>query len=97
MREYEVTIIVQPQLKEEGRKELIERISNLIVPDATEETKPQEKHWGLRQLAYPIRKHTEGYYVLFEANIDPERIREIEQAMQYMEDLLRYLVIRKEQ
>jgi len=97
VREYEVTIIVQPQLEEEGRKELIERISNLIAPEATEETKPQEKHWGLRQLAYPIRKQTEGYYVLFEASIDPERISEIERAMQYMEDLLRYLVIRKEQ
>lgn len=96
MREYEVTIIVQPKLEDEGRKELIERVSNLLAPDAAEGNKPVEHHWGLRQLAYPIQKHTEGYYVLFEANIDPERIGEIEQSMQYMEDLLRYLVIRKE-
>ncbi|MFQ5434849.1 MAG: 30S ribosomal protein S6, partial [Anaerolineae bacterium] len=79
MREYEVTIIVQPQLEEEGRKELIARISSLLAPEATEETKPEEKHWGLRRLAYPIRKHTEGYYVLYEAAIerDPGHARAV--------------------
>jgi small subunit ribosomal protein S6 len=49
----------------------------------------------MRQLAYPIKKFQEGYYVLYEAKIDPTRIREIERSMEYNEDVLRYLVIRK--
>jgi small subunit ribosomal protein S6 len=52
-------------------------------------------HWGVRQLAYPIKKFTEGYYVLYEAKIDPTRIKDIERSMQYNEDVLRYLVVRK--
>lgn len=96
MRDYEVTIIIQPQLADEARAELIERVSNWMAPEAAEENKPVQNHWGMRQLAYPIKKYTEGYYVMYEASIDPSAIAEIERNMQYVEDLLRYLVVRKE-
>ena len=101
MREYEVTIIIQPQLEESERNQLIEQVSELLVPGAedapdTGVAKPTANEWGLRRLAYPIRKFTEGYYVLYEGSLDPTRITEIERSMQYMEDVLRYLVVRKE-
>jgi small subunit ribosomal protein S6 len=96
MREYEVTIIIQPQLEESERNSLIEQVSDLLVPGAEDETKPAVNEWGLRRMAYPIQKFTEGYYVLYEGSLDPSRITEIERSMQYMEDVLRYLVIRKE-
>jgi small subunit ribosomal protein S6 len=97
VREYEVTIIVQPQLEEEGRKELIARVSDWLVPDADDDNKPVENHWGSRQLAYPIGNFTNGYYVLFEAKVDPARIKDVERNMQYNEDLLRYLIVRKDE
>jgi small subunit ribosomal protein S6 len=96
VREYEVTIIIQPQLEEDERDKLIERISELLAPGASDEEKPVADVWGMRRLAYPIQKNTEGYYVLYEAVLDPARIPEIERSMQYMEDVLRYLVVRKE-
>lgn len=96
MREYEFTIIIQPQLEESEREKLIERISDLLVPNAKDDEKPTINIWGLRRLAYPIEKNVEGYYVLIEANVDPARISEIERSMQYMEDLLRYMSVRKE-
>ena len=96
MREYEVTIIIQPQLEEDERKELIERVSELLAPGAKDEEKPTVNEWGMRRLAYPIRKFTEGYYVLYEGSLDPDRIPEAERSMQYMEDILRYLIVRKE-
>ena len=96
MREYEVTIIIQPQLEEEERTKLIERVSELLVPGAAEEDKPDADEWGMRRMAYPIEKNTEGYYVLYNAVLDPPRIPEIERSMQYMEDVLRYLIVRKE-
>ena len=48
-------------------------------------------------MAYEIKKFTEGYYVLYEAKIDPARIREIERNFQFNDDILRYLVVRKEE
>ena len=96
MRDYEVTIVIQPQLEESDRNQLIERIGELLAPEAAEEAKPKVNVWGQRRLAYPIRNHTEGYYVLYDGALDPQRIAEIERSMQYMEDVLRYLVVRKE-
>ena len=96
MREYEVTIIIQPQLEEEERNKLIERISELLVPGADEEDKPTADEWGMRRLAYPILKFREGYYVLFEGAMDSALLPEAERSMQYMEDVLRYMVVRKE-
>ncbi|MFN2122931.1 MAG: 30S ribosomal protein S6, partial [Candidatus Promineifilaceae bacterium] len=88
MREYEVTIIIQPQLEESDRNKLIEQVSDLLVPGAEEEAKPTVNEWGLRRMAYPIQKFTEGYYVLYEGSLDPTRVTEIERSMQYMEDVI---------
>ncbi len=96
MRDYEVTIIIQPQLEEGDRNKLIEQVLDLLAPGADEETRPAVNEWGMRRLAYPILKFTEGYYVLYEGSLDPTRITEIERSMQYIEDILRYLVVRKE-
>jgi small subunit ribosomal protein S6 len=96
VREYEVTIIIQPQLEEADRAQLIERISGILAPEASEEDKPVVDEWGMRRLAYPIERNKEGYYVLYEATLDPTRISEIERTLQYIEDVLRYLVVRKE-
>jgi len=74
---------------------MIDRISDLLVPGSKEDGNLTANHWGVRQLAYPIRKFTEGYYVLYEAKIDPTRIKDIERSMQFNEDILRYLVVRK--
>lgn len=98
MRDYEVTIIIQPKLEEKPRNELIDRVTGWIVGgEVTDENRPQINHWGSRKLAYEIRKFKEGYYVLYEANIEPDRISDIERNMQFSEDILRYLVVRKEE
>lgn len=97
MRDYEVTIVIQPLLEEAGRAELIERLSNLLVPGPKEDGALTANHWGVRRLAYPIKKFQEGYYVLYEAKLDPTRIKDIERSLQYNEDVLRYLVVRKDE
>jgi small subunit ribosomal protein S6 len=95
MREYEVTVILQSKLEEPQRNQLIEAVSELLVPGAGEDQKPAVDVWGRRRLAYPILKQTEGFYVLYHASMDPARVREIERSMQYNEDILRYLIVRK--
>lgn len=96
MRDYEVTVVIQPLLEEAERNELIERLNELLVPAPREDGALVANHWGVRQLAYPIRKFQEGYYVLYEAKLDPTRIKDIERSLQYNEDVLRYLVVRKD-
>lgn len=97
MRDYEITVIFQPKLEEDARTELIDRVTGWIVDgEVTEENKPTIHHWGSRKMAYQIKKFRDGYYVHYEANVDPQRVVDIERNMQYSEDILRYLVVRKE-
>lgn len=96
MREYEVTIIIQPELEEQPRTELLERVNSWLVPGEAEAEEMTVDHWGMRNLAYPIQNHNRGYYIYYEVSIDPSRISEIERNMQYNENLLRYMFVRKE-
>jgi small subunit ribosomal protein S6 len=93
VNDYEVTIIIQPQIEDSERDQLVTRVSDLLVPSGE---KPTINVWGQRKMAYAIKKFTEGYYVHYEAKIDPARVRDIERTFQYNDDILRYLVIRKE-
>lgn len=96
MRDYEITIIVQPELDNEAREALIERITGWIS-DGNEDNKPKMDVWGQRRMAYPIRKFKNGFYVYYEAQMDPARVRELEQNLQFTEDILRYLVVRQDE
>lgn len=96
MREYEVTIILRPDLEDEAHSELLERVAGWLTNGPEEADKPSANHWGQRTLAYPIRKFNEGYYVFYEARLEPSNIGDIERNFQYADEVLRHLVVRKE-
>ena len=97
MREYEVTVIFQTKLDDEARAELQERVAGWLTHGETDDAKPVPNVWGQRRLAYPINKNKEGFYILYDAKLDAERLPDIERNMLYAEDVLRYMIIRKEQ
>ncbi len=53
--------------------------------------------WGLRSLAYRIKKNRKGYYVLFNIDAPPAAIQEMERQMQLNEDVIRFLTTRVEE
>ncbi|GJM39795.1 MAG: 30S ribosomal protein S6 [Ardenticatenaceae bacterium] len=97
MREYEVTVIFQANLDDEARSTVVERVSDWLTHGEAEEDKPVHNVWGQRRLAYSIRNQSEGYYILFDAKLNPEQLSDIERNMQYTEEVLRYMIVRKEQ
>ncbi|MCD4753107.1 MAG: 30S ribosomal protein S6, partial [Anaerolineaceae bacterium] len=56
-----------------------------------------EDKWGKRRMAYPIRKQREGQYMLYNIQLDPEKITELEHNMQLVESIMRYLTIKVEE
>ncbi len=96
MREYEVTAILKPDLEDEARTQLIERLADWFTHGSDEDDKPKLDLLGRMRMAYPIEKFTDGYYVFFEAKLDPSRISELERDITYLDDVLRHLVVRKE-
>ena len=93
MNRYEMIYIIDADLEETARKELIEKVSALITNNGGEIEKVDET-WGKRKLAYAIDYKTEGWYVLVNFNAPAELPRELERNLQINENVLRYLVIK---
>jgi small subunit ribosomal protein S6 len=64
-----------------------------LVADNGGEVKKRE-YWGLRNLAYRMRKNRKGHYVLLNLSAPPAAVAELERTMRINEDVLRYLTIR---
>jgi small subunit ribosomal protein S6 len=55
------------------------------------------EQWGLRNLAYRIKKNKKGHYVLFNLDAQPDAVAELERNMRLHEDVLRFLTVRVEE
>jgi small subunit ribosomal protein S6 len=64
-----------------------------LVADNGGEVKKRE-YWGLRNLAYRMRKNRKGHYILFNIDAPAPAIAELERTMRINEDVIRYLTIR---
>lgn len=96
MNRYELTYIIDTTLEESARKELIEKISKLIVDNGGEVEKVDET-WGKRRLAYAINYKTEGWYVLVTFKAPAQLPRELERNLEIYESVIRYLVVKVEE
>lgn len=87
---YETVFILRPDLDEAQVRAAVERVTARIVERGGEvrSTEP----WGKRRLAYPIRKHREGYYVLVRFDLDGKRVQDLKSAMALHEEVIRFLV-----
>lgn len=93
MNKYESVIIINPSLEEEGIKGLIQRFTDLINTDGKVETVEQI---GKKKLAYEVKKNKEGYYVLFNFEAKPELIAELERNYRITDEVIKFIVVRKE-
>lgn len=91
MKKYEVMYIIRPNVDEEGKKAIIEKINNVFVKAAS--TVSEVKEWGLRELAYEIDGETKGYYVLLNVEATPEAIKEFDRVANIDEAVIRHIVI----
>lgn len=92
MRNYELSVIVSPEVEEEALEATMDQIKQFITTGGGQVTKVDV--WGRRRLAYPIRKHLEGYYAVFQAQMPQEALPELERSLKLSEDVIRYLLVR---
>jgi small subunit ribosomal protein S6 len=86
---------MNPEIPEEDVPAAIERVSGAVTSRGGEIEEVQP--WGRRRLAYPIDRHIEGNYVLSNIKLDPERTHELESGFMISEDILRHLLVRKDE
>lgn len=93
MNKYESIIIISPVVEEEGIKNLITKFSDLINTDGKVES---VEEMGKRKLAYEVKKNKEGYYVLINFEAKPELITELERNYRITDEVIKFIVVRKE-
>lgn len=92
MRDYELVVIISPEVPEEEMPAAIERVSQAIVSRGGEVR--EVDHWGRKKLAYPIKSCSEGNYVLTQLRLDPTRTVELEAGLRLSEEVIRHLLVR---
>lgn len=93
MNKYETMYIISPTVDEEQVKALVEKFNNLISEHG-EIQKVEE--WGRKKLAYEVQDQKEGYYVLVYFSANPEFPLELERNFKINENILKYLILNKE-
>jgi small subunit ribosomal protein S6 len=94
MRDYELTLIVRPEVDEVNLATLEGKVKDLIAEKGGQVT--QVEHWGRRRMAYSIKKIEEGQYVFMLAQLPAQSPLELERQLRLNEQILRYLLVRKE-
>ena len=94
MRDYELVIIVSPDVAEEDIPGTIDKVSEFVTSHGGEIT--EVDRWGKRRLAYPINRFREGNYVLSRFKLEPGTTAELEASLQISETILRHLLVRME-
>ena len=92
MATYECVYIARQELTAAQTEQLSTDLTK-IVSSNNGEIKNQE-YWGLRNLAYKIRKNRKGHYTMFHIEAPSSTIQELERNMRLNEDILRYLTVK---
>ena len=94
MNKYETVFIINPNIEDAGVKALIEKFSNLINSDGKVES---VEELGKKKLAYEIKKHKEGNYVVINFEANPELIKELERIYRITDEVIKFIVVRKDE
>jgi small subunit ribosomal protein S6 len=92
LRDYELIVIISPEVPEEEIPTNIDKIGEFITSKGGSIT--QVDRWGKRRLAYPINHFKEGSYVLTKFKIEPAMTAELEVNLRISEKILRHMLVR---
>ena len=93
MNKYESVIIINPDCTEEAVKALEDKFTGLINENGKVETFTNN---GKKRLAYEIKKYKEAIYMTIEFEANPSSIAELERNYRITDEILKFIVIRKE-
>ena len=95
MNKYELAVIVNAALEEEERANTIEKVKEYVTRFGGTVTNVDE--WGKKRLAYEIQKMKEAYYYFIQFESENSNCpNEVEENIRIMENVVRFLCVRKE-
>jgi small subunit ribosomal protein S6 len=94
-RIYETMFIVVPSLNDEEREAVVEKVKNFIQ-ERLEGKIENVDRWGIRKLAFKVKKFTEGDYTVIIFRASPEKVNELENFYHITQEIFRWQTFRRE-
>jgi small subunit ribosomal protein S6 len=95
MRIYETMLVLDPEMSKEQIDGFVGKLKQFLADRGAKVFKVAE--WGLNALACQIKKKKKGYYLLLYFNGDATVVAEMERSLRLMEEVLRYLTVKREE
>lgn len=94
MRIYEELFIVRPDATDEEIDPLVEQLKSVITK--SKGTVDKVDKWGVRKLAYRVKKRAEGNYILIQFTSGPEAVKELERRLRVSDLVLKFITVRQD-
>lgn len=92
VRVYEFCVLYPPNLSQKEESTLLKEVESLIEEQGGKQV--SKDNWGKRGLAYTIKGNDEGVYVVYHYEIEPDKIREIDESLRITKNVLRHIVVK---
>ncbi len=94
MNKYELVLVVNAKIEDDARAAVVEKAKAYVTRFGGTVTEVED--WGKKKLAYEIQHMKEGFYYFIQFEADATCPAELEKRVRIMENVLRYLVVRKD-
>ena len=95
MTKYESVLIARQDLGTSQVSNIVTEMSNVIAKQGGEVVRVD--NWGLKNLAYRIKKNRKGHYVVLNISAPAQAIAEYERLLRVNEDIIRYMTVKVEE
>jgi small subunit ribosomal protein S6 len=95
MRKYEIMYIIHPSLDADKMKAVNDKYAKILTDNKAKIL--ETKDWGLRELAYEIKKVNKGHYMILTIEADNKAISEFNRLALIDNNLLRHIVVKEEE
>lgn len=95
MRNYELVVIFDPSLEEDALDKELSKITSLIEKEKCVVSNVDK--WGVRRLAYPIKKQESGYYLIIYFEGNSGIISELDRVNKINDKILRHLIVKSDE
>ena len=90
MRNYELMVLLQPDLDETAFGDVSSKITGWVTDNGG--TVEKTVDWGNRRMAYQIHKQRDSHYVLFHVTMSPSATSELERNLRFLEPVMRHML-----
>lgn len=94
MKSYELTVVMAGKTTAAKKKDAVERIEKIVAASKGKVTKSDD--WGVKDLAYKIKKQDEGLFLYFELELPALNVKNVSEKVKLEDGIIRHLMIAKD-